>query len=215
MKLVLLGAPGCGKGTISDYLVKNYGLVHLSTGDIFRQTIDQKGPYWEELKSYISKGLLVPDELTNKILKNALDKNMDKSFILDGCIRTIAQADFLSTILDIDLALYLEVPFDVLEKRLTGRRICSKCKRIYNIHYSAPKKEDICDDDGEFLIQRKDDQKEIIDERMKVYRTNSEPLIKYYEKLNKLVAINSENLDDLVKSIDDLFINKFNLRKIA
>ncbi|BAC44783.1 nucleoside monophosphate kinase [Malacoplasma penetrans] len=215
MKLVLLGAPGCGKGTISDYLVKNYGLVHLSTGDIFRQTIDQKGPYWEELKSYISKGLLVPDELTNKILKNALDKNMDKSFILDGCIRTIAQADFLSTILDIDLALYLEVPFDVLEKRLTGRRICSKCKRIYNIHYSAPKKEDICDDDGEFLIQRKDDQKEIIDERMKVYRTNSEPLIKYYEKLNKLVAINSENLDDLEKNIDDLFINKFNLRKIA
>lgn len=215
MKLVLLGAPGCGKGTISDYLVKNYGLVHLSTGDIFRKTIDEKGPYWEELKSYISKGLLVPDELTNKIVKIALDKNIDKSFILDGCIRTVAQADFLATIIDIDVALYLEVPFDVLEKRLTGRRICGKCKRIYNIYYSAPKREDICDDDGEFLIQRKDDQKEIIDERMKVYKTNSEPLIGYYEKLNKLVTINSKNLEDLESDLDDLLMNKFNLRKIA
>lgn len=214
MKLVLLGAPGCGKGTISDYIVKNYGLVHLSTGDIFRQTIDEKGEYWEELKSYISKGLLVPDELTNKILKNAIDRNIDKSFILDGCIRTIAQADFLGTILDIDLALYLEVPFDVLEKRLTGRRICNKCKKIYNIYYSPPIRKDICDNDGEFLIQRKDDQKEIIDERMKVYKTNSEPLIKYYEKLNKLVTINSEELNELKNDLDDLLINKYNLRKI-
>ena len=214
MKLVLLGAPGSGKGTFSEYIFKNYNLIHLSTGNIFRKTMDEKSLYWEELKSYMSKGLLVPDDLTNKIVKATLESyGNNKNFILDGYPRTIAQADFLSTITDIDVAIYLDVPLEELEKRLIGRRICNKCKRIYNIYFSKPQQFDICDDDGEILIQRKDDQKEVIDERMKVYKTNTEPLVGYYKRIGKLATIYSKDFDLMVKEIDDLLINKFNLRK--
>ncbi|MDE5545113.1 MAG: nucleoside monophosphate kinase [Malacoplasma sp.] len=214
MKLVLLGAPGSGKGTFSEYIVKNYNLIHLSTGNIFRKTMDEKSLYWEELKSYMSKGLLVPDELTNKIVKSTLDTyGNSKSFILDGYPRTISQADFLSAITDIDVAIYLNVPLDELEKRLIGRRICNKCKRIYNIYYSKPKQFDICDDDGEALIQRKDDQKEVIEERMRVYKINTEPLVDYYKKNDKLFTIYNKDYSSITTDIDDLLINKFNLRK--
>lgn len=205
MKIVLLGAPGCGKGTISQYIIDNYDFTHLSTGNIFRKTMDEKGQYWEDLKSYISKGSLVPDELTNKIVKSTLGSfKSGLSFILDGYPRTISQADFLSTITDIDVAIFIDVPIDELTKRLTGRRICNHCKRIYNIYYSKPINDGICDDDGEPLIQRKDDQKEVIKNRMDVYKINTEPLVGYYKKINKLLQLHNLTHDEIIDAIDKL-----------
>lgn len=210
MKLILLGAPGSGKGTISEYIVSKYNFIHLSTGSLFRKRMDEKGLYWEELKNHILKGQLVPDDLVNKIVKSEiLNYKANQSYILDGYPRTIEQANFLSTITDIDYAIFLDVAEKDLEKRLTGRRVCNKCKKIYNIYFYPPKNNGVCDLDGSLLIQRKDDDPNVIKERIETYKINTLPLIEYYKKLNKLITINSSNNKDEIKiKIDNIILNK-------
>ena len=174
MKLILLGAPGSGKGTISEYIVSKYNFIHLSTGSLFRKRMDEKGLYWEELKNHILKGQLVPDDLVNKIVKSEiLNYKANQSYILDGYPRTIEQANFLSTITDIDYAIFLDVAEKDLEKRLTGRRVCNKCKKIYNIYFYPPQNDGVCDLDGSLLIQRKDDDPNVIKERIETYKINT------------------------------------------
>lgn len=210
MKLILLGAPGSGKGTISEYIVSKYNFIHLSTGSLFRKRMDEKGLYWEELKNHILKGQLVPDDLVNKIVKSEiLNYKANQSYILDGYPRTIEQANFLSTITDIDYAIFLNVAEKDLEKRLTGRRVCNKCKKIYNIYFYPPQNNGVCDLDGSLLIQRKDDDPNVIKERIETYKINTLPLIEYYKKLNKLITINSSNNKDEIKiKIDNIILNK-------
>lgn len=203
MKILLLGAPGAGKGTLSEYLISKHKYVHVSTGNIFRKVIDENLQYADELKQYILKGLLVPDELTNKIVKEHLNELLKQKvkIVLDGYPRTIDQANFLNNIFELDKVIYLNVPDNFLVKRLTGRRMCSTCKKIYNIYFSAPKVDGVCDYDGSLLIQRKDDDISIIEERIATYKATTYPLISYYT--NKIVEIDgTKPLDEIHKKID-------------
>lgn len=195
MKILLLGAPGSGKGTLSEYLVKQHKFVHVSTGDIFRKTIELNLEFANELKSYMLKGDLVPDDLTNKIVKNYLQDlvKQNHSIVLDGYPRTIEQAEFLNNILELDKVFYLDVNHEILEKRLTGRRTCSVCKKIYNIYFSPPKVDGICDLDNGLLTQRKDDEINTIQNRLSVYKKTTAPLIDYYKSKNKLVTIEASD----------------------
>lgn len=207
MKLLLLGAPGSGKGTLSEYLISQYNYEHVSTGNIFRKVIDENLEYADELKSYILKGLLVPDELTNKIVKQVLNDLIKKNvnIVLDGYPRTIEQADFLKNIFDIDKVIYLNVDQEMLIKRLTGRRMCNKCKKIYNIYFNKPKVADVCDNDNELLTQRKDDDIAVIQERLATYKKTTHLLIDYYKKENKLVEIDGTlPLDEIHKKLNNI-----------
>lgn len=210
MKIILLGAPGSGKGTISEHIIANHNFIHLSTGNIFRKRMDEKGLYWEELNNYMLKGKLVPDDLVNKIVKSELlNYSPKQSYILDGYPRTIEQAEFLSTITDVDCAIYLDVPETVLEKRLTGRRICTQCKKIYNVYFSPPKNDGICDIENAVLSQRKDDDPTVIKERLQLYKESTMPLIDYYANKNLLVTIfGDKSKESINKEVDEL-IAKF------
>ncbi len=207
MKLLLLGAPGSGKGTLSEYLISNHNFAHVSTGNIFRKVIDENLEYADELKSYILKGLLVPNDLTNKIVKQELGELTKKytNIVMDGYPRTIEQAEFLKNIFTIDKVIYLNVDSDLLVKRLTGRRMCNKCKKIYNIYFSPPKKDGICDNDGELLFQRKDDDLSIIQERIQTYNQTTFLLIDYYKDKGNLIevdgALSAEELHEKINSI--------------
>ncbi len=207
MKLLLLGAPGSGKGTLSEYLISKHNFAHVSTGNIFRKVIDENLEYADELKSYILKGLLVPNDLTNKIVKQELGELTKKytNIVMDGYPRTIEQAEFLKNIFTIDKVIYLNVDSDLLVKRLTGRRMCNKCKKIYNIYFSPPKKDGVCDNDGELLFQRKDDDLSIIQERIQTYNQTTFLLIDYYKDKGNLIevdgALSAEELHEKINSI--------------
>lgn len=209
MKIILLGAPGSGKGTVSEYIVNNHNFVHLSTGNLFRKKMEENNELSDELKSYILKGQLVPDELVNKVVKSEIISfNQDKSLIFDGYPRTIEQAEFLISLTKIDKVLFLDVPEDELEKRLIGRRMCSSCKRIYNIYFNPPKHENICDYDGASLFQRKDDDALVIKERLETYKMNTFPLVDYFDKKNILIRIDGKQAKDQVnKKIDNILKN--------
>lgn len=203
MKILLLGAPGSGKGTLSEYLISKHKYTHVSTGNIFRKVIDENLQYADELKQYILKGLLVPDELTNKIVKEHLNELLKQKvqIVLDGYPRTIEQANFLNNIFELDKVIYLNVDYNLLVKRLTGRRMCSNCKKIYNIYFNPSKEDGICDLDGSLLIQRKDDDVSVIEERMETYKTTTYPLIEYYK--NKIFEVDGTlPLEEIHKKID-------------
>lgn len=205
MKILLLGAPGAGKGTLSEYLISKHNYVHVSTGNIFRKVIDENLQYANELKEYILKGLLVPDELTNKIIKEHLNQLLKQkvSIVLDGYPRTIDQANFLKNIFELDKVIYLNVDESILTKRLTGRRMCSECKKIYNVYFSPPKSDGVCDLDGNLLIQRKDDDIAIIQERLETYKSTTYPLINYYK--DKIEEIDGTmSLNEIHKKIDTI-----------
>lgn len=205
MKILLLGAPGSGKGTLSEYLVDKYNFIHISTGNIFRDTITNNLENASELKEYISKGLLVPDRLTNKVVENYLKKIKDVgclNIVFDGYPRSIEQAKFLESFFIFDKVIYLSINDEILMKRLTGRRICGKCKKIYNVYFSPPKKENECDYDHSVLTQRKDDIEEVINERLHTYKKLTFPLVEYYKK--QVIEIDNHNNNDYYKIIDNL-----------
>lgn len=213
MKIILLGAPGSGKGTLSEYIIEKHNVTHLSTGNLFRKRMDDQGPYWEELKSYILKGQLVPDDLVNKIVKSELlSYKPDQSYILDGYPRTIEQANFLDTVTNIDSAIFLDVSEQDLEKRLVGRRMCSQCKKIYNVYLSPPKNEGVCDIDNAILVQRKDDNIDVIKDRISTYKENTFPLIEYYKNKNKLITIDgSLSRKEIQNKIDEIISKYINV----
>lgn len=191
MKIVILGAPGAGKGTIAKMANEQLGVPHISTGDLFRNEISNATELGMKVKKIMAEGQLVPDEVTIEILKKRIQKDDAKNgFILDGFPRTLPQADALAGLQEMDVVVNVKVPDEHIIKRLSGRRMCSKCGKNYHILYMPPKKENVCDVCGSELLQRDDDKPASIKKRLEVYRSQTEPLIDYYDKKGKLTEIN-------------------------
>ena len=191
MKVILLGAPGAGKGTQAVKLAERYKITHIYTGDIFRSNIKEKTPIGIVAKSYIDKGQLVPDEVTIQIVKERLEKDDCKNgYLLDGFPRTVSQAEALDGFSKVDVVVNIDVPLHKLMKRITGRRVCGKCGESYHIDYLGDKT--TCDKcDGE-LIQRADDNEDTVSKRLEVYEKQTAPLIAHYDKQGKLVSVDGD-----------------------
>ena len=205
MKIIMLGAPGAGKGTQAKLIAEKYNIPHISTGDIFRANIKEGTELGKEAKQYMGKGQLVPDELTVRILLDRVAKDDCKNgYVLDGFPRTIPQAEVLDTEVaklgdKIDFAIDVAVPDENIIKRMSGRRSCPGCGRTYHIVHIPPKKEGICDDCGKELVLRDDDKPETVKSRLDVYHKQTQPLIDYYSKQNILRTV------DGTKDMDDVF----------
>lgn len=197
MNIILLGAPGAGKGTQATQICEKYCIAHISTGDIFRENMENGTPLGKIAKSYIDKGMLVPDEVTVEIVKSRITADDCKNgCILDGFPRTVAQAEALNKFCKIDRVIDIDIPLEKLMKRLTGRRVCTDCKESFHIDYlnGATK----CPHCGGELIQRKDDNEETVTSRLNVYKKQTAPLIDYYEKAGLLVTVNGDKSPNAV-----------------
>ena len=196
MVIIMLGAPGTGKGTIAGILKEKLGIPQVSTGDIFRKHIQEQTELGKLAESYISKGELVPDDVTIGLVENRLeDDDVKKGIILDGFPRTVKQAEELDKLLDkkskkVDLVINLSTPEDEIVERIVNRRICSNqdCKTVYNLVLNPPKQEGICDKCGSKLIQRKDDNPETVKARFNSYIEQTSPLVEYYNKKGNLYS---------------------------
>jgi adenylate kinase len=212
--VILLGAPGAGKGTHAKRLSSLLGIPHISTGDIFREEMEKNSELGQEVRRYVESGELVPDEVVNQIVKKRLSQDdCKKGFILDGYPRTLQQAEALEQILkELSLPLKKVINLVVSEeeiiRRLSGRRICRNCGAIFHIVNMPPKKEGICDYCGGELYQRDDDKPEAIRHRLAVYHKQTEPLIRFYEEKGLLVNVNCEvpleqSVEEIVKILQD------------
>ncbi|NIZ18594.1 adenylate kinase [Entomospira culicis] len=202
-KLIFLGSPGAGKGTMAQRLAVHMGIPHISTGDIFRENIKNETPLGNEVKSILSSGALVPDALTIALVADRLGReDAHHGYILDGFPRTLAQADALATISTIDQAINFVVPQTVIIARLSGRLVCPHCNASFHKNDFPPQKEGICDHCGHALIVRKDDQPEAIKHRLTVYASETQPLIEYYK--NKQLLTDLDSSQDMDKVFDDL-----------
>lgn len=205
MKIIMLGAPGAGKGTQAKMIAERYGIPHVSTGDIFRANIKDGTELGMEAKKYMDQGLLVPDELTVKILLDRVAKEDCKGgYVLDGFPRTIPQAEVLDRALNeigdqIDFAIDVDVPDENIVKRMSGRRSCAGCGATYHIEYIPPQKEGICDTCGRELILREDDKPETVQNRLSVYHSQTQPLIDFYRQKGILQTV------DGTKDMKDVF----------
>lgn len=206
LKIIFLGAPGSGKGTVAEKLIKDYDIVHLSTGAIFREELTNNGLLSEKINSYLEKGELVPDEITNELVMNKINNIHDnRSIILDGYPRNVDQAKFLDTFFKVDYAIYLKISDEVVIKRIAGRMTCPTCNKIYNEHFKAPKESGICDIDKSLLVKRSDDNPETIKNRLKTYYDSTFPLIDFYKNKNCLVELDSGiESDEVIKNIKKL-----------
>ena len=208
MHLLIMGAPGSGKGTYAVELKDFYSIPHISTGEMFRKAIQEKTPVGVIAQQLIEDGHFVPDDITNQIVKERLSlDDCKKGFLLDGYPRNLQQAHALSEILNelnikLDAAINLEIEDQVVFDRIVNRRLCSKCGKGYNLISIPPKKEGICDDCNSPLYQRKDDNYETIKERLAVYSEQTKPILAYYEKLGILVSVNSDQ--PIAKVISDI-----------
>ena len=208
MKIVMLGAPGAGKGTQAIKIADKYDIPHISTGDIFRANIKGGTELGQKAKSYIDKGELVPDEVTIGMLLDRIAQDDCKNgYVLDGFPRTIPQAESLTEALksqgdQIDFALNIDVPDEAIIERMSGRRACTKCGATYHIVYAAPKTENICDKCGTELIIRSDDKPETVKDRLNVYHQQTEPLIAYYKTAGVLREV--DGTQELPKVFEDV-----------
>lgn len=208
MKIIMLGAPGAGKGTQAKMIADRYGIPHVSTGDIFRANIKNNTELGKQAKAYMDKGELVPDELTVKILLDRVAQDDCKSgYVLDGFPRTIPQAEVLDKELgrlgeSIDYAIDVEVPDENIVKRMGGRRACVTCGATYHIEHVPPKQEGICDNCGGELILRDDDKPETVQNRLNVYHTQTQPLIDFYNAKGVLREVDgTKDMMDVFDSI--------------
>ncbi|WP_100012667.1 adenylate kinase [Lentibacillus sediminis] len=208
MNLILMGLPGAGKGTQAEKINAEYGIPHISTGDMFRLAIKEGTDLGKKAKEYMDQGELVPDEVTIGIVRERLNKDDCKNgFLLDGFPRTIAQADALEEILtemndELDKVVHVDVPEEQLVERLSGRRVCPTCGTTYHVLYNPPEKEGICDKDGTELIQREDDKPETVKNRLSVNMEQQKPLLDYYQEKGYLVTVNGDQeIDEVFRGI--------------
>ena len=200
--IILLGPPGSGKGTQAKELTQALSIPHVSTGDIFRALIKGNSELAEKAKSFMNVGKLVPDVLVNEIVANRLTQpDVAKGIMLDGYPRTIPQAEALASYLKDNasvIVINIQVSDDTVVKRIAGRLSCPNCGSVFNQYFSPPKKEGICDKCGTALIQRSDDQSDVVRERLRVYNEQTAPLIAYYEKQGVLLNVNGEKEAEVV-----------------
>jgi len=208
MIIIMLGAPGTGKGTIAGILTKELGIPQVSTGDIFRKHIKEQTELGKLAEKYISNGKLVPDDVTIGLVENRLkEPDVQNGIILDGFPRTVKQAEELDKMLEkdgkqVDLVINLTTPEDEIIERIVNRRICPNCKAVYNLVLNPPKQEGICDKCGEKLVQRKDDNKETVKQRFNSYIEQTSPLVDYYNKKGNLYsAVVSKSINKLGKDV--------------
>lgn len=208
MKIIMLGAPGAGKGTQAKKIAEKYQIPHISTGDIFRSNMKEGTELGMKAKAYMDQGGLVPDELTIGMLMDRIGKEDCKNgYVLDGFPRTIPQAESLKSALSgkgqkVDFAVNVDVPDENIINRMSGRRACVSCGATYHIVYNPPKTEDVCDVCGQKLILRDDDKPETVKKRLAVYHEQTQPLIEYYEKEG--VLANVDGTQDLNKVFSDI-----------
>lgn len=204
----MLGAPGAGKGTQAVNLSQKLNIPHISTGDIFRANIKEGTELGQKAKEYIDQGLLVPDDLTVSIVKDRLQKpDCRNGFLLDGFPRTIPQAERLDEVLNemgmaLDAVINLDVPDDVIVRRMAGRRVCGNCGMAFHIVNNPPKTEGKCDSCGNELIIRDDDREETVLERLRTYHEKTEPLIDYYEKKGLLLRF--DGTKDIMETTNEI-----------
>lgn len=208
MKIIMLGAPGAGKGTQAKKIADKYQIPHISTGDIFRANIKEGTELGKKAKSYMDQGQLVPDELTLElIMERFQNPDCKNGYVLDGFPRTIPQAEALTEALakkgeTIDYAINVEVPDENIINRMGGRRACLACGSTYHIVYAPTKVEDICDRCGEKLVLRDDDKPETVKNRLNVYHNQTQPLIEYYTKQGKLAEVDgTQSMEDVFNAI--------------
>ena len=213
MRLVILGPPGAGKGTQADFIIDKYKVPHISTGDIFRENIKNGTDLGKKAKSYMDKGLLVPDQVVIDIVKDRLTwDDTKKGFLLDGFPRTVAQAVALDAFLDsqnkkLDSVININVDTGILVERAVGRRVCKSCGATYHVKNKAPKEEGKCDKCGGPLFQRDDDTEDTVKTRIQVYFDQTSPLIDYYKAQNLLLDVDGkgdmkETFKRIEKSLD-------------
>lgn len=209
MKLILLGAPGAGKGTVANMLSDIDGSVQISTGDILRAAVKEGTELGKQAEGYMKAGDLVPDELIMGIMKERLKEDDCKNgYLLDGFPRTIPQAEQLKTMLEemgekLDAVVNLDVPREVILDRLTTRRTCTQCNAIYNVKSKPPKVEGVCDECGGPVVQRDDETEEAISSRLDVYNEKTAPLAGFYEKEGILMNVNATSSEDVVVAIKE------------
>lgn len=200
MKIILLGAPGAGKGTQAQKLVEKYSIPQISTGDLLRAAVAEGTELGKEAQGYMTSGKLVPDSVVIGLIRERLQKDdCENGFILDGFPRTIAQAEKLKDITDIDAVASIDVDTNILVARLTGRRTCKACNAVFHVLNKPPKTEGVCDVCGGELYQRADDNEETVSNRINTYTQNTEPLIGFYNELGLLKRIKGEG------DIDQIF----------
>lgn len=211
MKIIMLGAPGAGKGTQAKMIADQYKIPHISTGDIFRLNIKNGTELGMEAKKYMDQGLLVPDELTVRILLDRVAKEDCKDgYVLDGFPRTIPQAEVLEDALNklgdkIDYAVNVEVPDENIIRRMGGRRACLSCGATYHIEHVPPKKEGICDQCGQPLVLRDDDKPETVKNRLRVYQEQTQPLIDFYTERKVLRTVDgTQDMQDVFHAIVEI-----------
>ena len=194
MKLILLGAPGAGKGTQAEIISERLSVPTISTGNIIRAALKAQTEMGVKAKEFIDKGLLVPDDVVIGIIRDRLKENDCKNgFILDGFPRTVPQAQALDDMgIEIDKVIDIHVPDEKIVQRLSGRRVCGGCGASYHLLYKKPEKDGVCNLCGAQLVQRTDDREETVLERLKIYHEQTEPLVEYYRKKNKLVVVEGQ-----------------------
>ena len=209
MKIIMLGAPGAGKGTQAKQIAAKYSIPHISTGDIFRANIKNGTELGKKAKTYMDQGALVPDELTCDLVMDRIQQDDCKNgFVLDGFPRTIVQARELESIekefdFTIDAIINLDIPQDKLVKRLSGRRTCKECGATFHVEFNPPKVEGVCDKCGGELYQREDESEEAVTIRLDTYNKQTKPLIDYYTMKGTIININGDQpMEDVFKSIE-------------
>jgi adenylate kinase len=214
MRIVLLGPPGAGKGTLAGLIKEEYGVLHVSTGDILRAEMKSGSDLGNEMKKYVESGALVPDEVVTRIVAKKLKElDLTQGIMFDGFPRTKQQAQDLDRILKelgfpIEATLFMEVDLPVIIQRLTGRRVCKDCGAVYHLTNMPSKKAGVCDSCGGQLYQRADDNEETIRNRMDVYMSNTAPVIGYYEGQGKLRRVDaSQKTEMVVKALSDILEN--------
>lgn len=211
MNLILLGPPGAGKGTQAKRIVEKYGIPQISTGDMFREAVAKGTELGKKAKEYMDRGELVPDEIVIGIVRERLSQpDCERGFILDGFPRTINQAEALDEMLDdmgrrIDAVINIVVPDEEILKRIVYRRICKECGAVYNLIFNPPKQDGVCDKCGGELYQRDDDREETVKERLRVYKEQTEPLVRYYSQKGIIHDIDgTKDIEDVWKQIESV-----------